>query len=104
MGEFGAFFTESVTLERATGLDAWGDTSYASSVTILARVERDRREVLSDDEQVTTSNALLFTESEVGAGDRVTVTIDGASRTYTVQASLKHYDLEGVESHYEVVL
>lgn len=104
MGEFGEFFTETVTIERKDTRDNWGDTTYAAATTITARVERDRREVLTDTAETVASDATLFTEDQVDEGDLVTITIDGADRKYTVQASLKHYDLDGVFSHYEVML
>lgn len=104
MGEFGEFFTETVTIERATGRDGWGDTTYAAATSITARVERDRREILSDTAETVASQATLFTEDKVGEGDLVTITIDGVDRKYTIQTAMKHFDLEGVFSHYEAML
>lgn len=104
MGEFAEFFTQTAAIERATGTSSWGDTTYAASVDIDARVEHDRREVLTAEGQEVVSETQLFTEAQVDEGDKVTITVDGAAKESTVVASLKHYDLEGVFSHYEVML
>lgn len=104
MGIFGEHFTETVTLERSNGTNSWGDTTYATGVSVNARIERDRRETLTDTGQEVVSETQLFTEAQVAQGDRVTIDIDGTSKTFTVLAALKHFDLDGVESHYEVML
>lgn len=94
----------TASLERKNGTDQWGDTTYDDAVTVACRIEHGRRQATTPDATEVVSTTQIFTEASTQEGDRWTITVDGNSKTKFALEAMKHYDLDGNFSHYEVIL
>lgn len=71
------YLNQTVTLQRAGAVDAYGQPTFTSS-TLAARVQQRMRLVRSSEGQQVTSDATLFLEPEVAIAPRDRVLFDGA--------------------------
>lgn len=98
MSIFANYYTQEANLNRRTGINEYGDVTYAPAVKIMCRVEHNYKEILDTAGNKITSEAMLFTTVMCKPLDIVIV--DGV--TYTVKSCKPINNLAGTLDHYEV--
>jgi hypothetical protein len=101
--------TETITVKRKTSHGLGGDPVRGATVTMAARIERVRGETTSPDGQELTYSARVFTEppNEVLASDLIFFPEDSTADTEPGREVVRVEaiaDLDGVLSHYEVLI
>ena len=98
MSIFANYYTQNANLNRRTGINEYGDVTYAPTVKIMCRVEHNYKEILDTAGNKITSEAMLFTTVMCKPLD--IIVIDGV--TYTVKSCKQINNLAGTLDHYEV--
>ncbi len=66
-----AYLRQTVSWERRTGEDEWGDAQYDPPVILPARINRREKVIKSKDDTDRPSRTLVMTEKEVFLLDRL---------------------------------
>jgi hypothetical protein len=99
MSGIAAYLNQSATLKTPSAYSsASGNTMTSSTITV--RFEPYTRQMTDVGGNTYTSQARIFTTSEVKVGDTITF----ASREWPVRNVKAHPGLDGTIDHYEVVL
>jgi hypothetical protein len=99
MSGISAYTNQAATLKRPSAYTSAGGATTASS-SIRVRFEPYTRQMTDVGGEVFTSQARIFTASEVRVGDTITY----ATREWPVRNVKMQPGLDGTADHYEVIL